>query len=69
MLDQAPTLADKLYAILFRDLPVPEDIAETLKRPRSGNGGNGGDRRQRGETAAPVENGGTQGPDLSAIGF
>ena len=54
VLDEAPALADKLYGILLRDLPVPDDIAETLKRPR--NGGNGG-------------NGGSAGPEISALGF
>ena len=43
VLDHAPVLADKLYGILLRDLPVPDDIAETLRRPHNGgNGGNGG---------------------------
>jgi transcriptional regulator with XRE-family HTH domain len=41
VLDQSPALADKLYGILLRDLPVPDDIAETLKGPA--NGGNGGE--------------------------
>ncbi len=54
VLDEAPALADKLYGILLRDLPVPDDIAETLKHPR--NGGNGG-------------NGGSAGPEISALGF
>ena len=54
VLDEAPALADKLYGILLRDLPVPEDIAETLKHPR--NGGSGG-------------NGGSAGPEISALGF
>ena len=57
VLDKAPALADKLYGILLRDLPVPDDIAEALKRPRNGgNGGNGGD-------------GGGPRPDISAAGF
>ena len=58
VLDQSPALADKLYGILLRDLPVPDDIAESLKRPHDdGNGGgNGG-------------NGGSAGPGLNAIGF
>ena len=57
VLDEAPALADKLYGILLRDLPVPEDIAETLKHPRNGgSGGNGG-------------NGGSAGPEISALGF
>ena len=46
VLEKAPALADKLYGILLRDLPVPEDIAEELQRPRNderrGNGGDGG---------------------------
>jgi len=40
VLDQAPVLANKLYGILLRNLPVPDDIAEALSHPR--NGGNGG---------------------------
>jgi transcriptional regulator with XRE-family HTH domain len=32
ILDGAPALADQLYGILLRDLPVPDDIAESLKR-------------------------------------
>ncbi len=57
VLDQAPALADKLYGILLRDLPVPDDIAEALKRPRNGGkGGNGGD------------DGGPR-PEISAVGF
>ena len=57
VLDEAPALADKLYGILLRNLPVPEDIAETLKHPRNGgSGGNGG-------------NGGSAGPEISALGF
>ena len=51
VLDGAPALADKLYGILLRHQPVPEDIAEALKAPGNGNGGNGhsdaGDRRRR----------------------
>ena len=45
VLDGAPTLADKLYAILLRNQPVPDDIRESLSRPRNGksvDGGNGG---------------------------
>ncbi len=54
VLDQAPVLADKLYGILLRDLPVPDDIAETLKRPRNGgNGGSGGDEGGNGGSASP----------------
>ncbi len=37
VLDGSPALADKLYGILLRHLPVPEDIAEALKAPRNGN--------------------------------
>ena len=46
VLDEAPALADKLYGILLRNLPVPDDIVESLRRPDSG-GGNG-----RAQTAA-----------------
>ena len=60
VLDQSPALADKLYGILLRDLPVPDDIAEVLKRPRNGgNGGNGGDGG---------DGGGTR-PEINAVGF
>jgi transcriptional regulator with XRE-family HTH domain len=45
VLDDAPALADKLYGILLRNLPVPDDIVESLSNPR--NGGNG-----RSQTAA-----------------
>jgi len=38
VLDEAPALADKLYGILLRNLPVPDDIVESLRRPD--NGGN-----------------------------
>lgn len=42
VLDRSPALADKLYGILLRNQPVPEDLAETLKAKRNGgNGGNG----------------------------
>jgi transcriptional regulator with XRE-family HTH domain len=40
VLDQAPVLADKLYGILLRNMPVPDDIGESLSHPH--NGGNGG---------------------------
>ncbi len=32
VLDGAPALADQLYGILVRDLPVPDDLGESLKR-------------------------------------
>lgn len=40
VLDGSPLLADKLYAVLLRHHPVPEDIAEALRasRVRGGNG-------------------------------
>jgi transcriptional regulator with XRE-family HTH domain len=42
VLDRSPKLTDKLYGILLRNQPVPEDIAETLAHPTNGNGnGNG----------------------------
>lgn len=55
VLDAAPVLADKLYGILLRNQPVPEDMAEALRASASesdghedaggnghtGNGGNG----------------------------
>jgi hypothetical protein len=40
VLEKTPVLADKLYGILLHGLPVPDDLADALKRPR--NGGNGG---------------------------
>jgi transcriptional regulator with XRE-family HTH domain len=49
VLDGAPLLADKLYAILLRHEPVPEDIADTLRSTRNGGNGNGNGGR---ETAA-----------------
>jgi transcriptional regulator with XRE-family HTH domain len=45
ILDAAPALADQLYAILLRNLPVPEDIVESLAHPHNGNG-------EQSETAA-----------------
>ena len=46
VLDDAPALADKLYGILLRNLPVPDDIGESLSRPDN-DGDNG-----RAQTAA-----------------
>ena len=60
VLEQAPVLADKLYGILLRDLPVPDDIAEALRRPH--NGGSGGDGGNGG-------NGESTRPEISALGF
>ena len=48
----SPALADKLYGILLRHLPVPEDIAEALRAPGNGNGGNGGNGHDARDTAA-----------------
>jgi transcriptional regulator with XRE-family HTH domain len=45
VLDGSPALADKLYGILLRRQPVPEDLAEAL-RASSGNGDNGHDARE-----------------------
>jgi transcriptional regulator with XRE-family HTH domain len=36
VLDGSPALADKLYGILLRNAPVPDDIGEALSRPRNG---------------------------------
>jgi transcriptional regulator with XRE-family HTH domain len=36
VLDGSPALTDKLYGILLRDQPVPDDLGETLKRPHNG---------------------------------
>lgn len=44
VLDGAPTLTDKLYGILLRSQPVPDDIGDALTKPRGGNGGNGNGR-------------------------
>lgn len=41
VLDRAPDLADKLYGILLRQQPVPEDIGEALARSHNGHNGNG----------------------------
>jgi transcriptional regulator with XRE-family HTH domain len=38
VLDDAPDLADKLYGILLRNQPVPDDIGESLSNPHNGNG-------------------------------
>lgn len=46
VLDDAPALADTLYGILLRNLPVPDDIGESLSRSHN-DGGNG-----RAQTAA-----------------
>jgi transcriptional regulator with XRE-family HTH domain len=45
VLDGSPALADKLYSILLRHQPVPEDLAEALQQT-TGNGGNGHDARE-----------------------
>ena len=43
VLDSSPTLADKLYGILLRHQPIPDDIADVLQASQGGNdGGNGG---------------------------
>jgi hypothetical protein len=47
VLGDNPALADRLYGILLRNLPVPDDISEQLNvapqaAPVAGNGGNGG---------------------------
>ena len=36
VLDGSPALTDKLYGILLRDQPVPDDIVETLMHPGNG---------------------------------
>lgn len=38
VLDSAPDLADKLYGILLRNQPVPDNIRESLAHPHNGNG-------------------------------
>ena len=38
VLDEAPALTDKLYGILLRKLPVPDDIGESLSHPHNGGG-------------------------------
>jgi transcriptional regulator with XRE-family HTH domain len=54
VLDDAPLLTDKLYGILLRSQPVPEDIGDALAHPRgNGNGnGNGNGQAQQSHTAA-----------------
>lgn len=42
VLDGSLALADKLYGILLRHQPVPDDIADALRRPGNGGNGNGG---------------------------
>jgi len=39
VLDGAPALCDKLYGILLRQLPVPDDIGESLSHPHTDRGG------------------------------
>ena len=62
VLDGDPALADKLYGILLRHLPVPEDLAEALEHPRSGNG-NGGNGHAQAAAATPAER------QTAAVGF
>lgn len=38
VLEDDPALADKLYGILLRHMPVPDDIGDFLSPPRSGVG-------------------------------
>ena len=47
VLDQAPILTDKLYGILLRSQPVPDDIADELavSAGKDNGNGNGEDRR------------------------
>jgi transcriptional regulator with XRE-family HTH domain len=53
VLDGSPALADKLYGILLRHQPVPEDIAEALRQPDNGNGnGHGTEAPGARQTAA-----------------
>lgn len=52
VLDAAPALCDKLYGILLRSQPVPEDIAEALSRPHNGNGNGGNGHAGQSQTAA-----------------
>jgi len=60
VLDGDPALADKLYGILLRHLPVPEDLTESLEHPRDGNGGNG---HGQAAAATPAER------QTAAVGF
>ncbi len=39
VLDSSPKLADKLYGILLRHQPIPDDIADVLQASQGGNGG------------------------------
>jgi len=52
VLDGSPALADKLYGILLRNQPVPEDLAESLRAQGNGSNGNGGNGHGARETAA-----------------
>jgi transcriptional regulator with XRE-family HTH domain len=41
VLGDSPALADRLYGILLRKQPVPDDLNEVLNAVSPGNGGNG----------------------------
>ncbi len=51
VLDGAPLLTDKLYGILLRSQPVPDDIADTLSHPRGNGNGNGSAQAEQSHTA------------------
>ena len=73
VLDQSPALADKLYGILLRDLPVPDDIAESLKLKGAGGaggeGGEGGNGGNGGNGGSGVSGSAGTGPRMSPIGI
>jgi len=54
VLDAAPAVADKLYGILLRHQPVPEDLPDALanlqREEGAGNGGNGHSAGERRDT-------------------
>ena len=54
VLDGSPTLTDKLYGILLRSQPVPDDIADALADVgvTGGNGGNGGSQNGGSQTGS-----------------
>lgn len=63
VLDAAPGLADKLYGILLRHQPVPDDIADALADPGNGNGRGGS------ECSANADATVTREGDSAVVGF
>jgi transcriptional regulator with XRE-family HTH domain len=69
VLDGAPALADKLYGILLRHLPVPEDIADALRQPGNGHGGGVVPPPGNGRGAGAPAPGGDGTRQTAAVGF